>query len=278
MGAIVLVPLSRLHGMAHLAAYSVLRGQPPSALLAACAQRLLTAAATAAACSPGAAGRCAATPSRGTRAHSTAAGGPEPDTEVAVIGAGVIGLAIARQLALAGRGVLLLEAAGAFGTETSSRNSEVVHAGECGCCGCLTLLVRLDMLCHAAQGPGHVLHIAAGEQQAGRRGADATPLACSFCLLAGLAAGLSCLRCVLTAVSSRLPVARPVLPPRQPQGAAVRGGPAAAVCVLRGARRAAPAPGQAAGGLVPGAAGRALRPGGAGRSQRRARPAAAEQG
>jgi L-2-hydroxyglutarate oxidase LhgO len=46
-----------------------------------------------------------------------------------VIGAGVIGLAVARQLALAGREVLVLEAAGMIGTETSSRNSEVIHAG-----------------------------------------------------------------------------------------------------------------------------------------------------
>jgi L-2-hydroxyglutarate oxidase LhgO len=46
-----------------------------------------------------------------------------------VIGAGVIGLAIARQLAISGREVLVLEAAGMIGTETSSRNSEVIHAG-----------------------------------------------------------------------------------------------------------------------------------------------------
>lgn len=46
-----------------------------------------------------------------------------------VVGAGVVGLAVARALALAGREVLLLEAANAIGTETSSRNSEVIHAG-----------------------------------------------------------------------------------------------------------------------------------------------------
>ncbi|MGO9174200.1 MAG: NAD(P)/FAD-dependent oxidoreductase [Rhodomicrobium sp.] len=46
-----------------------------------------------------------------------------------VIGAGVIGLAVARELALAGREVIVLEAAGAIGTGTSSRNSEVIHAG-----------------------------------------------------------------------------------------------------------------------------------------------------
>ncbi|HEU4623349.1 MAG TPA: NAD(P)/FAD-dependent oxidoreductase [Steroidobacteraceae bacterium] len=51
------------------------------------------------------------------------------EVEVVIAGAGVIGLAIARALAQAGREVLILEAANAFGTETSSRNSEVIHAG-----------------------------------------------------------------------------------------------------------------------------------------------------
>jgi L-2-hydroxyglutarate oxidase LhgO len=46
-----------------------------------------------------------------------------------VVGAGVVGLAIARALALAGREVLVLEAERAIGTATSSRNSEVIHAG-----------------------------------------------------------------------------------------------------------------------------------------------------
>jgi len=46
-----------------------------------------------------------------------------------VIGAGVVGLAVARALALAGREVMVLEAAAAIGTKTSSRNSEVIHAG-----------------------------------------------------------------------------------------------------------------------------------------------------
>jgi L-2-hydroxyglutarate oxidase LhgO len=49
--------------------------------------------------------------------------------ECVVIGAGIIGLAVARSIALAGHEVLVLEAAGAIGTETSSRNSEVIHAG-----------------------------------------------------------------------------------------------------------------------------------------------------
>jgi L-2-hydroxyglutarate oxidase LhgO len=46
-----------------------------------------------------------------------------------VIGAGVVGLAVARALALAGREVIVVEAAEGIGTETSSRNSEVIHAG-----------------------------------------------------------------------------------------------------------------------------------------------------
>jgi L-2-hydroxyglutarate oxidase LhgO len=46
-----------------------------------------------------------------------------------VIGAGVVGLAIARRLAMAGHEVLILEAERAIGTGVSSRNSCVVHAG-----------------------------------------------------------------------------------------------------------------------------------------------------
>jgi len=46
-----------------------------------------------------------------------------------VVGAGVVGLAVARALALAGREVIVLEATEGIGTETSSRNSEVIHAG-----------------------------------------------------------------------------------------------------------------------------------------------------
>lgn len=49
--------------------------------------------------------------------------------DAVVIGAGVIGLAVARALALQGRDVLVLEAANAIGTGTSARNSEVIHAG-----------------------------------------------------------------------------------------------------------------------------------------------------
>ena len=46
-----------------------------------------------------------------------------------VIGAGVIGLAVARRLAAAGRDVLIVESESAFGTGISARNSEVIHAG-----------------------------------------------------------------------------------------------------------------------------------------------------
>ena len=49
--------------------------------------------------------------------------------DAVVIGAGVIGLAAARALALAGREVLVLDRADAIGTGISSRNSEVIHAG-----------------------------------------------------------------------------------------------------------------------------------------------------
>jgi L-2-hydroxyglutarate oxidase LhgO len=49
--------------------------------------------------------------------------------EVVVVGAGVIGLAIARKLASEGREVIIVEAANSIGTGVSSRNSEVIHAG-----------------------------------------------------------------------------------------------------------------------------------------------------
>ena len=49
--------------------------------------------------------------------------------DAVVIGAGVVGLATARRLALAGLETLVIEAADAIGTGTSSRNSEVIHAG-----------------------------------------------------------------------------------------------------------------------------------------------------
>ena len=51
------------------------------------------------------------------------------DVETIVVGAGVVGLAVARALAAAGHGVLVLEQHELIGSETSSRNSEVIHAG-----------------------------------------------------------------------------------------------------------------------------------------------------
>jgi L-2-hydroxyglutarate oxidase LhgO len=50
-------------------------------------------------------------------------------TDTVIIGAGVIGLAVARELAMAGREVVVLERHAGPGMETSSRNSEVIHAG-----------------------------------------------------------------------------------------------------------------------------------------------------
>jgi L-2-hydroxyglutarate oxidase LhgO len=51
------------------------------------------------------------------------------EVECVVVGAGVVGLAVGRALANAGREVLVIEAEDAIGTQTSSRNSEVIHAG-----------------------------------------------------------------------------------------------------------------------------------------------------
>jgi L-2-hydroxyglutarate oxidase LhgO len=52
-----------------------------------------------------------------------------PDVETVVIGAGVVGLAIARSLVAAGHEVVVLERHDGIGRETSSRSSEVIHAG-----------------------------------------------------------------------------------------------------------------------------------------------------
>jgi len=51
------------------------------------------------------------------------------DVETLIVGAGVVGLAIARDLSKAGQEVLVLEQHNIIGSETSSRNSEVIHAG-----------------------------------------------------------------------------------------------------------------------------------------------------
>lgn len=52
-----------------------------------------------------------------------------PDVETVVVGAGVVGLAIAKALVQAGHEVVVLERHGGVGQETSSRSSEVIHAG-----------------------------------------------------------------------------------------------------------------------------------------------------
>src|SRR5262249_60353646 len=49
--------------------------------------------------------------------------------QVLVVGAGVVGLAVARAAAIAGHDVVVAEAAFGIGTGVSSRNSEVIHAG-----------------------------------------------------------------------------------------------------------------------------------------------------
>src|SRR5579864_7387897 len=53
----------------------------------------------------------------------------EAEVDCVVVGAGIVGLAVARGLALAGREVIVLEKERWIGAETSSRNSEVIHAG-----------------------------------------------------------------------------------------------------------------------------------------------------
>lgn len=51
------------------------------------------------------------------------------DTEITIIGAGVIGLAISEKISEKSKNVFLIEKHSSFGQETSSRNSEVIHAG-----------------------------------------------------------------------------------------------------------------------------------------------------
>lgn len=51
------------------------------------------------------------------------------DVDALVVGAGIVGLAVARALTGAGLSTLIVEAAGQFGSGTSSRNAEVIHAG-----------------------------------------------------------------------------------------------------------------------------------------------------
>lgn len=98
--------------------------------------------------------------------------------DCAVVGAGVVGLAVARRLALSGREVVVLEAEDAFGTHTSSRNSEVIHAGiyyETG-----SLKARLSV-------PGrHALYRYCEEHQVDHRRIGKVVVACDETELPGL--------------------------------------------------------------------------------------------
>ena len=51
------------------------------------------------------------------------------EVEICIIGAGIVGIALARELSLAGREVVVVEKNRQFGMETSSHNSEVIHSG-----------------------------------------------------------------------------------------------------------------------------------------------------
>ncbi|XP_024031170.1 L-2-hydroxyglutarate dehydrogenase, mitochondrial [Morus notabilis] len=66
---------------------------------------------------------------RSWRTRSLGTEVPKERVECVVIGAGVVGTAVARELALRGREVLVLDSAPTFGTGNTSRNSEVIHAG-----------------------------------------------------------------------------------------------------------------------------------------------------
>ena len=50
-------------------------------------------------------------------------------TDILIIGAGVVGLAVARELSFSGKDIIVAEKNDSFGRETSSRNSEVIHGG-----------------------------------------------------------------------------------------------------------------------------------------------------
>src|SRR5262245_8963990 len=87
------------------------------------------------------------------------------DVETIVVGAGVVGLAVARRLALAGLEVMVLEQHDLIGSETSSRNSEVIHAGIYYPPGSLraTLCVRGKQLLYQFCAEHSVPHAACGK-------------------------------------------------------------------------------------------------------------------
>ena len=98
--------------------------------------------------------------------------------DCAVIGAGVVGLAIARKLAITGREVVVLEAEEHFGTHTSSRNSEVIHAGIYYPTGSLKA-----RLCFTGR---NALYRYAGEHDVNHRRIGKVIVACDESELAGL--------------------------------------------------------------------------------------------
>jgi len=85
--------------------------------------------------------------------------------DVVIAGAGVVGLAAARALALAGREVLVLETEALFGQGTSSRNSEVIHAGVFNAPGMLksSLCVRGRQLLYRYCEERHIDHKKTGK-------------------------------------------------------------------------------------------------------------------
>ena len=87
------------------------------------------------------------------------------DVETIVVGAGVVGLAVARALALAGHEMMVLEQHELIGSETSSRNSEVIHAGIYYPPGSLraTLCVRGKELLYAFCAENSVAHARCGK-------------------------------------------------------------------------------------------------------------------
>jgi L-2-hydroxyglutarate oxidase LhgO len=87
------------------------------------------------------------------------------DVQTVVLGAGVVGLAAARALAVAGHEVMVLERHGLIGAETSSRNSEVIHAGIYYPPGSLRarLCVRGKELLYRFCGENHVPHRRCGK-------------------------------------------------------------------------------------------------------------------
>ncbi len=87
------------------------------------------------------------------------------NVDCVVIGAGVVGLAVAREMALNGREVIILEAENAFGTITSARNSEVIHAGIYYPAGSLKaeLCVRGKQMLYEYCASRHVAHQRCGK-------------------------------------------------------------------------------------------------------------------